>query len=76
SKDKQSHIKFIEKKLDLGDILGIEGNIFLTQKGELTIFVKKVTLLCKTLLPLPDKHSGLADLGVKYRKRLDDKRRC
>ncbi|NGX27855.1 MAG: Lysine--tRNA ligase [Candidatus Anoxychlamydiales bacterium] len=69
SKDKQSHIKFIEKKLDLGDILGIEGNIFLTQKGELTIFVKKVTLLCKTLLPLPDKHSGLADLGVKYRKR-------
>jgi len=69
SKDKQSHMKFIEKKFDLGDILGIEGNLFHTQKGELTIFVKKVTLLSKTLLPLPDKHSGLADLGVKYRKR-------
>ena len=69
SKDKQSHIKLIEKKFDLGDILGVEGNLFFTQKGELTIFVKKVTLLCKTLLPLPDKHSGLADLGVKYRKR-------
>ena len=62
-------IKFIEKKLDLGDILGIEGNLFFTQKGELTIFVKKVTLLTKSLLPLPDKHSGLADKGVKYRKR-------
>lgn len=62
-------IKFIEKKLDLGDIIGIEGNIFRTHVGELTIFVKKLTLLCKTLLPLPDKHSGLADKGVRYRKR-------
>jgi lysyl-tRNA synthetase class 2 len=69
SKDKTSHMKFIEKKLDLGDIIGVEGNIFHTQKGELTIFVKNVTLLCKTLLPLPDKYSGLADLGIKYRKR-------
>ncbi len=64
-----SAIKFIEKKIDLGDILGVEGNLFRTQKGELTIFAKKVTLLCKTFLPLPDKHSGLADKGVRYRKR-------
>lgn len=64
-----SHIKFIEKKLDFGDIIGVEGNLFRTQKGELTLFVKKVTLLCKTLLPLPDKHSGLADKGTRYRKR-------
>jgi lysyl-tRNA synthetase class 2 len=62
-------LKFIEKKLDLGDIIGIEGNLFLTQRGELTLFAKKVTLLCKSLLPLPDKHSGLADKGVLYRKR-------
>ncbi len=62
-------IKFIEKKIDLGDILGIEGHLFKTQKGELTVFVKKATLLCKTLLPLADKHSGLADKGVRYRKR-------
>lgn len=62
-------IKFIEKKLDLGDIIGIEGHLFRTQKGELTLFAKKVTLLCKVLLPLPDKHSGLADKGVRYRKR-------
>ena len=62
-------LKFIEKKIDLGDILGVEGNLFRTQKGELTVFAKEVTLLCKTLLPLPDKHSGLADKGVRYRKR-------
>lgn len=64
-----SHIKFIEKKIDLGDILGIEGHLFRTQKGELTLFAKTVTLLCKSLLPLPDKHSGLADQGIRYRKR-------
>lgn len=62
-------IKFIEKKLDLGDIIGIEGHLFRTHVGELTILAKNVTLLCKTLLPLPDKHSGLADKGVRYRKR-------
>lgn len=62
-------MKFIEKKLDLGDIIGVEGNLFRTQKGELTLFVKKVTLLCKTLLSLPDKHKGLSDIEARYRKR-------
>ena len=64
-----SHIKFIEKKLDLGDIIGVEGHLFRTQKGEVTLFAKSITLLCKSLLPLPDKHSGLADKGIRYRKR-------
>lgn len=62
-------LKFLEKKIDLGDILGVEGHLFHTQKGELTLFAKKVTLLCKTLLPLPDKHAGLADKELRYRKR-------
>jgi len=62
-------IKIIEKKFDLGDILGVEGNLFRTQKGEVTVFAKKVILLTKSLLPLPDKHSGLVDKGVRYRKR-------
>ncbi len=62
-------IKFIEKKIDLGDIIGVEGNLFKTHKGELTIYVKKLTLLTKTLLPLPDKHSGLVDKEQRYRKR-------
>lgn len=64
-----SHMKFIEKKIDLGDIIGIEGNLFRTQKGELTVYAKKITLLSKTLLPLADKHSGLADKELRYRKR-------
>ena len=61
--------KFIEKKIDLGDLIGVEGHLFHTQKGELTLFVKKATLLAKTLLPLPDKHAGLADIEIRYRKR-------
>lgn len=62
-------IKFIEKKLDLGDIIGVRGHLFKTQTGEITLFVKEATLLCKTLLPLPDKHKGLTDKGTRYRKR-------
>jgi len=62
-------LKLIEKMIDLGDIIGIEGHLFRTQKGELTLFAKQVTLLTKTLLPLPDKHAGLADKGQRYRKR-------
>lgn len=64
-----SSIKFIEKKLDLGDIIGVEGHLFHTNKGELTLFVTKVTLLAKTLLPLADKHAGLHDKELRYRKR-------
>jgi len=62
-------IKFIEKKIDLGDIIGIEGHLFKTHKGELTVYVKKLTLLTKTLLPLPDKYAGLTDKEARYRKR-------
>lgn len=61
--------KLFEKKLDLGDILGVEGHLFRTNRGELTIFVKKLTLLCKALLPLADKHGGLHDKETRYRKR-------
>lgn len=64
-----SAYKFIEKKIDLGDIIGIEGNLFRTQKGELTLLVREMTILCKTLLPLADKHGGLADKELRYRKR-------
>lgn len=64
-----TQMKFIEKKIDLGDIIGIEGHLFHTNKGELTIFVHRMTLLCKTLLPLADKHSGLLDKELRYRKR-------
>ncbi len=68
-KGEETPLKFIEKKLDLGDLIGVEGHLFQTQKGELTLFATEVTLLSKSLLPLPDKHAGLVDKGVRYRKR-------
>lgn len=64
-----SHHKFLEKKLDLGDIIGVEGHLFRTQKGELTVFATQVTLLTKALLPLPDKHCGFTHKEERYRKR-------
>lgn len=64
-----SAYKLIEKKFDLGDIIGVEGNLFYTNKGELTVYAKNTTLLCKTLLPLADKYAGLTDKEARYRKR-------
>ena len=64
-----SPLKVLEKKIDLGDILGVEGHLFYTHKGELTLFAHEVTILCKSLLPLPDKHCGLHDKEARYRKR-------
>jgi len=58
--------------LDLGDIVGVEGTMFGTKTGELTLSAKKFQMLCKTLEPLPDKHSGLADVEIKYRARYLD----
>ena len=62
----------ILKLLDLGDIIGVNGNIFRTKAGEITIFVKKVELLSKSLRPLPDKWHGLKDIEERYRKRYVD----
>ncbi|MBN4066463.1 lysine--tRNA ligase [Simkania negevensis] len=64
-----SPMKVIEKKVDFGDWLGIKGCLFRTKKGELTVYVHHVTLLCKSLLPLPEKHAGLVDKEMRYRKR-------
>jgi lysyl-tRNA synthetase class 2 len=64
--------KFLEKKMDLGDIIGVEGHLFRTNKGEITLFAHEVTLLTKALLPLPDKHHGLVDKEARYRKRYLD----
>lgn len=55
--------------LDLGDIIGIEGGVFKTKKGELSVRVEKLTMLCKTLEPLPEKFHGLADIEQRYRYR-------
>jgi len=60
------------KKLDIGDIVGIKGSIFKTQKGEVSIHADELTLLCKTLRPLPEKYHGLQDIEIRYRKRYLD----
>ncbi|MCF7529002.1 lysine--tRNA ligase [Neisseria lisongii] len=60
------------KHWDLGDIIGVEGTLFKTNHGELTIRAAKLHLLTKSLRPLPDKHKGLADQETKYRQRYVD----
>lgn len=60
------------KHWDLGDIVGVQGELFKTNTGELTINAEHVELLTKSLRPLPDKFHGLADQELKYRKRYVD----
>ncbi len=60
------------KLLDIGDIIGVEGEIFKTRTGELTIEVKKLELLSKSLRPLPEKFHGLKDDEIRFRKRYLD----
>jgi len=57
------------KKLDLGDIIGVEGTLFKTKTGEITVRAKKYQLLAKSLRPLPEKFHGLTDNEQKYRQR-------
>jgi lysyl-tRNA synthetase class 2 len=60
------------KLLDLGDLIGVEGLIRRTPRGELTINATRVTVLAKTLLPLPEKFHGLSDVETRYRQRYLD----
>ena len=60
------------KKWDIGDIIGVEGVLFRTKTGELTIRVDGIQLLVKSLRPLPEKYHGLTDLEMRYRQRYVD----
>ncbi len=60
------------KLLDIGDIVGIEGNVFRTKRGELTVKVTDFDLLSKSLRPLPEKFHGLKDVEIRYRQRYLD----
>ena len=62
----------IVKKLGVGDIIGVEGTLFVTQKGELTLRVSQVELLSKNVRALPEKFHGLTDVETRYRKRYLD----
>jgi len=60
------------KKWDIGDIIGIEGFVFRTKTGEISVHAQKITLLAKSLLPLPEKFHGLTDRDTRYRQRYVD----
>ncbi len=66
----EAYAKF--KKLDIGDIVGVHGEVFRTQKGEISIRIDEYTLLSKSLLPLPEKFHGLKDTDLRYRQRYLD----
>lgn len=59
-------------KWDIGDVIGVEGFVFRTRVGEISVHAKKVTLLSKSLLPLPEKYHGLKDTDLRYRQRYVD----
>ncbi len=60
------------RKLDIGDIVGVNGDVFRTQRGEISVRAHQVTLLSKALLPLPDKYHGLTNVETRYRQRYVD----
>ena len=60
------------KKFDIGDIVGVKGEVFRTQKGEISIHVSEITLLTKSLQVLPEKYHGLKDTDQRYRQRYVD----
>ncbi len=60
------------KKWDIGDIVGVEGFVFRTQKGEISVHAQKIVLLSKSLNPLPEKFHGLKDTDTRYRQRYVD----
>ena len=60
------------KKYDIGDIVGVEGEVFRTQRGEMSVRARSITLLSKSLLPLPEKFHGLTDKETRYRQRYVD----
>ena len=60
------------KKYDIGDIVGVDGVVFRTQRGEISVRAREVTLLSKSLLPLPEKFHGLTNQELRYRQRYVD----
>ena len=68
--DEEEYNRF--KKYDIGDIVGIDGEVFRTQRGEMSVRAKNITLLSKSLLPLPEKFHGLTDKETRYRQRYVD----
>ena len=70
--DSVSAYKFAEKLIDLGDFIGVKGELFYTHKGELTLFVSEFSFLTKAIRPLPEKFHGMENDDERYRKRYLD----
>ena len=68
--DEEEYNRF--KKFDIGDIVGVRGEVFRTQRGEMSVRGRAITLLSKSLLPLPEKFHGLTDKETRYRQRYVD----
>ena len=68
--DEEEYNRF--KKYDIGDIVGVVGEVFRTQRGEMSVRAKTITLLSKSLRPLPEKYHGLTDKEARYRQRYVD----
>ena len=68
--DEEAYNRF--KKYDIGDIVGVKGQVFRTQKGEMSIRAHEITLLSKSLRPLPEKFHGITDKELRYRRRYVD----
>ena len=68
--DEEAYNRF--KKYDIGDIVGVRGEVFRTQRGEMSVRGREITLLSKSLLPLPEKFHGLTDKETRYRQRYVD----
>ena len=68
--DEEAYNRF--KKYDIGDIVGVKGEVFRTQKGEMSIRAHEITLLSKSLQPLPEKFHGITDKELRYRRRYVD----
>jgi len=71
-KDKLGEKYLLIKKLDIGDIVGLKGKLFRTKTDELTVEAEDVSLLTKSLRPLPEKWHGLKDIEIRYRQRYVD----
>ncbi len=69
--DEESY-NFYKKMIDIGDFIGVEGEVYQTQTGEVTVRAEKIELLSKTMRPLPEKFHGVTDQEIKYRQRYLD----
>ena len=68
--DEEAYNRFT--KYDIGDIVGVKGQVFRTQRGEMSVRAREITLLSKSLLPLPEKFHGLTDVETRCRQRYVD----